>query len=118
MTSVQIARVRLYAISDAAALDAADTLDLSAYETGVDDAVPVADEGVLDAASSYLVHAERPQGVESWALLPGTGSPDGRSAIVRIRGSVRLPFVGGVLESLGSSVDITVESRASAVAGP
>ncbi len=117
VTTVQIARVRLYAISDAAALDAADSIDLTAYEAGVPDAVPVADRGVADAAGTYLDDAERPPGVTSWGLQPGTGSPDGRSAVVRLRASVRLPFVGGLLDAVGGSVSVTVESRASAELG-
>jgi hypothetical protein len=117
LTTVQIARVRLYAISDAAALDASDTIDLRAYEAGVPDAVPVADRGVVDAAGSYLRNAERPPGVTSWRLAPGTGSPDGRSAVVRLRASIRLPFLGGVLDAVGGSVAVTVESRASAELG-
>lgn len=117
VTTVQIARIRLYAISDAAALDAADAIDLSAYEAGVPDAVPVADRGVVEAASRYLGEAERPAGVTSWGLERGTGSPDGRSAVVRLRASIRLPFLGGVLDAVGGSVAVTVESRASAQLG-
>lgn len=117
VTTVQIARVRLYAVSDAAALDAADSIDLAAYDAGLPDAVPVADEDVVRAADRYLGDAERPPGVTSWGLLPGTGSPDGHSAVVRMRATVRLPFVGGALEALGGSVSITVESRASADLG-
>ena len=117
VTTVQIARVRLYAISDAAALDAADAIDLGAYEAGVPDAVPVADRGVVESAGRYLAQAERPTGVTSWGLERGTGSPDGRSAVVRVRASIRLPFLGGVLEAVGGSVAVTVESRASAELG-
>lgn len=117
VTTVQIARVRLYAISDAAALDAADSIDMTAYDAGLPDAVPVASKGVYEAAGDYLGEAERPPAVTSWGLVSGTGSPDGRSAVVRIRATVRLPFVGGALESLGSSVTLTVESTASAELG-
>ena len=117
VTSVQIARVRLYAVCDAAALDAADSIDLTAYDQGLPDAVPVADRGVVQAAGSYLGRVERPAGVTSWGIVPGTGSPDGRSAVVRVRATVRLPFVGGALDALGSTVTLTVESRASAELG-
>ena len=48
---------------------------------------------------------------------PGTGSPDGETALVRLTGEVDVPLVGGILRGLGGSVTITVEARARATVG-
>jgi hypothetical protein len=50
-------------------------------------------------------------------VAPGTGSPDGETAVVRITGDAEVPLVGGLLRALGGSVTITVESRARAPLG-
>lgn len=47
-------------------------------------------------------------------MAEGTGTPDGRTAVVRLRGEAHLPLIGGLLESMGGSVTVTVESRARA----
>lgn len=114
VTSVQLARVRLYAVADGLALDAADALDDAAYARGLGDAVPVASAGVVTSASAGLAATALPPGLAGWSLRPGTGSPDAESAVVVLRGEVRLPFVGGVLRDLGGSVAVTVTSRARA----
>ena len=41
-------------------------------------------------------------------------SPDGQTAVVRMRGEADLPLIGGLLSSMGGSVTVTVESRARA----
>jgi hypothetical protein len=53
--------------------------------------------------------------MRGWQVAPGTGSPDGQTAVVRISGEAELPLVGGLLGALGGSVTITVEARARAV---
>lgn len=56
-----------------------------------------------------------------WQLFPAVEHiqrfnmrPDGQTAVVRLRGDADLPLIGGLLESLGGSVTVTVESRARA----
>lgn len=112
VTSLQLSRMRLLDAADGAALDAADSLDASAYQRGLGQAVPVSDDTVRATAESYLAERPLPVGMIAWQVAPGTGSPDGQSAVVRIVGEADLPMVGGVLRGLGGSVTLTVQSRA------
>jgi hypothetical protein len=112
VTSVQLSRMRLLDAADGAALDAADSLDASAYERGLGKAVPVSDETVRSTAQAYLAARPLPVGMLQWRVAGGTGSPDGQRAVVRLVGEADLPLVGGVLHQLGGSVTLTVESTA------
>jgi hypothetical protein len=113
-TSAQLSRMRLLDVADGAALDAADSLDLGAYQDGIDTSVPVNDATVAATAERYLAARPLPVGMNGWAVTSGTGSPDGRTAVVRLTGQADLPLVGGLLDALGGSVTITVQSRARA----
>lgn len=112
VTSAQLCRIRLLDAADGAALDAADSLDATAYERGFDGTVAVSDATVRDTAQAYLAQLPLPVGLRSWAVAAGTGSPDGQTAVVRLVGEADLPLVGGLLRTLGGSVTITVQSRA------
>jgi Flp pilus assembly protein TadG len=113
VTAVQLARARLLDAADGAALDASDALDGgSAYSRGMRTAVEISDTSVRLAASQYLAVQPRPHGVSSWALADGTGSPDGQTAVIRLRGTAEIPIAASVLSAFGGSVNITVESRA------
>ena len=113
VTAVQLARARLLDAADGAALDASDALDSgSAYSRGMRTAVEISDTSVRLAASQYLAVQPRPHGVSSWALADGTGSPDGQTAVIRLRGTADIPIAASVLKAFGGSVNITVESRA------
>lgn len=112
VTSAQLSRIRLLDAADGAALDAADSLDAGAYEQGLGDAVAVNDSTVRDTAERYLAERPLPVGMAAWEVAAGTGSPDGETAVVRLVGEAELPLVGGVLQGLGTSITITVESRA------
>lgn len=114
VTSAQLTRVRLLDTADAAALDAADSLDTGVYRGGVGPTVPVSDATVDRAATAYLADRPLPPNVRTWGLAPGTGTPDGQTAVVRLTGTVSVPFVGPLLHTFGSDVTITVESRARA----
>lgn len=113
VTAVQLARTRLLDAADAAALDAADALDNgSAYDQGLRLAIPITDGSVLQSATQYLAVEPLPHGISSWVLTDGTGSPDGQTAVIRLRGAVDIPIAGSVLASFGGSVTVTVQSRA------
>ena len=112
VTSVQLSRMRLLDAADGAALDAADSLDAGAYQRGLGRSVPVSDETVRATAESYLAERPLPVGMSAWQVAPGTGSPDGQTAVVRLVGEADLPMVGGVLRGLGGSITVTVQSRA------
>ncbi len=114
VTSAHLSRMRLLDAADAAALDAADALDIGAYTSGVDDAVPLSDETVRASALAYLAGRPLPTGVTEWQVDPGTGSPDGRTAVVALSCQAELPMVGGLLDALGTSVTIHVVARARA----
>ena len=46
------------------------------------------------------------------AIASGTGTPDARTAVVRVEGEARIPIISRVLRSFGGGVFITVESHA------
>ncbi|GAA6527282.1 pilus assembly protein TadG-related protein [Intrasporangium sp. DVR] len=118
VTAAQLARMRLLDTADALALDAADALDAgSVYQRGVDGPLVLTDASVREAAQAHLSRTPRPTGVSSWSLVSPTGTPDGVTAEVTVRGRARLPMTGWVLESLGGGVTITVSSRARAPLG-
>lgn len=116
LTAAQLGRARLADAADSAALDAADELsEGAAYAQGLSDAITVSSDSVQRTAAAYLSAQPRPSGITSWALVPGTGSPDGATAVVRMTGTVDLPVSGMLRDMFGGSVSFTVESRARAV---
>jgi hypothetical protein len=115
VTAAQIARARLFDASDSAALEAANALDeAAAYSGGIGDAVVVSSGTVERAVEDNLAARPMPYGLSSWAVARGTGTTDGRTAVVVLQGVAELPMTGGLLAALGKSVTITVESRARA----
>lgn len=113
VTSVQLSRIHLLDAADAAALDASDALSAErAYGEGVGAGVPLTDESVVDAAVSHLASRALPDRLVGWEVAPGTGTPDGRTAVVVVRGTARVPVVTPVLEQLGGGVTITMTSSA------
>jgi len=118
VTSAHLTRMRLLDLADGAALSAANALDESAYEQGVGESVPLSNRSVQERAADYLGRRPRPASVSDWRLAAGTGSPDGRTAVVVVVGDARLPMIGPVLRDLGVSVTIRVESRARSDVAP
>jgi Putative Flp pilus-assembly TadE/G-like len=114
VTSAHLSRMRLLDVADGAALSAANALDDSAYDRGVGESVPLSNRSVQERAATYLTSRPRPASTGRWRLGPGTGTPDGRTAVVVVVGEARLPMIGPALRELGVSVTITVESRARA----
>ena len=113
VTSVQLARVHLLDAADAAALDAADAADPGAiYRGGVGSAVPLSSDSVQTDARRELAAQELPAHVAGWAVVAGTGTPDGRTAVVRVSGTVHPPLLGGLLKAVGGDVTITVQAKA------
>ena len=113
VTAVQLARARLLDTADGAALDASDALDnRKTYGGGLKSTVAITDASVRQSAAQYLAIRPRPHGITSWALTNDTGSPDGETAVIWLRGAVDLPIAASILSAFGGSVDITVESRA------
>ncbi|MGB3828546.1 MAG: pilus assembly protein TadG-related protein [Ornithinimicrobium sp.] len=112
-TSIQLSRIHLLDAADAAALDAADSVaEETVYGSGVGDGVPLTSVGVAEAAATHLAGRERPARISSWTIAAGTGSPEGRTAVVRVQGQASIPVISQALTVFGSSVSITVESSA------
>jgi hypothetical protein len=113
VTAVQLARARLLDVADAAALDASDALDQDpAYGGDMRAAIAITDDSVRESVAQYLDVQPRPHGISSWVVTDGTGSPDGQTAVISLRGTVDIPIASSVLAAFGGSVDITVESQA------
>lgn len=113
VTSVQLSRIHLLDAADAAALDASDALaEDRAYGEGIGAGVPLTDASVQEAATAYLASRPLPGRVSGWGLGPGTGSPDGRSAVVELTGQAQIPVLNPLLSAFGGSVSITVTSNA------
>jgi len=113
VTSVAIARTRLIDAADGAALAAANAFDSGTYQVeGISDAVPVSDATVRAASVDHLASLTLPHGIAGWAIEPGTGSPDGRTAVVVLTGRVAVPFADVV--GSDATIALTVESRARA----
>lgn len=113
VTSVQLSRIHLLDAADAAALDASDALaEERAYSEGVGAGVPLTDASVQQAAGAYLAARPLPGRISAWTLGPGTGSPDGRTAVVVLSGRAEIPVVSPVLHALGGGVTVTVTSSA------
>lgn len=115
VTQVQLTRVALLDAADAAALQSAQSLDAkAAYGGGLHGTVVLSSATVQQAAAASLAQQSVPNGVRSWALMPGTGSPDGRTAVVRLSADDAVPVVGSLLKAFGGHVEISVVSRARA----
>lgn len=115
VTAVQLARARLYDVSDAAALAAADAIsDDAVYAQGLTTSLPVADARVRAEAASHLANSSRPQNVASWALGAATGAVGERAAQVELVGVVTLPLANDLIDRLGGPVTISVHSNAQA----
>ena len=118
VTAAQLARIRMLDAADASALAAANALDEEhAYAHGVGETVALTDSSARETAAAHLGRIPLPNRVDGWGLAEGTGSPDGATAVVVLRGHVTLPMSGWVLDSLGDGVTIAVESRARAPLG-
>lgn len=113
VTSVQLSRIHLLDAADAAALDASDALsEEQVYAAGLGAGVPLTAETVAEASAEHLAGRVRPGRLLDWAVAEGTGSPDGRTAVVTLTGTADIPLVSPVLAAFGGGVTITVTSTA------
>lgn len=119
-SAVHLARHRLLALADAAALDAADALDRERFYAGglgpaPAPAVPLTDASVRGSVGRYLARADPGNRFHDLAIAAPTGTPDSRTAEVTLTAVVRLPFLTSVTARWSSGVRITVTARARAV---
>lgn len=123
-TAVHLARTQLLDAADAAALDAADGIDLAVtYRSGASpqdpDGAPLqhlalTDESVLAAVGTYVTGYEPPSGISDVTVSAGTGTDDGVSATVVLSARVQLPIAGAVVSDWRDGLTITVHSTATA----
>ncbi|MGO0576950.1 pilus assembly protein TadG-related protein [Ornithinimicrobium panacihumi] len=113
VTSVQLSRIHLLDAADAAALAASDALaEEQVYDHGLGDGIVIDDHLVAESAAEHLASRTMPSRLTSWRLGPCTGTPDGRTAVVEVVGSAKIPLISSVLRAFGDGVTITVVSRA------
>jgi hypothetical protein len=122
-TAVHLARHRLLAVADAAALDAADALDRKRFYAEVGGAGAAPDRVVsLSAASvrasvlASLAEDRDTAGLDDVRMGVPTGTPDGSTAEVTLVSTVRLPLISALLDQ-GSGLTVEVTSRARARQG-
>jgi hypothetical protein len=125
--SVHLARHRLLAVADAAALDAADALDRPGFY-GADGqpagpvpgehVVRLSDDSVRDSVRSYLAGTDVQTRFRQLEIVEPTGTSDGSTAEVTLTTVVRLPLISAVLAPWSDGVRITVTSRARTVPQP
>lgn len=113
ISSLHIDRKQLQAVADAMAADAASQLDEARYYEAMDGSVRLTDEGVGEAAASYLSDHGSDLGVPGARIVPPTGSPDGRTAEVTLSMRADVILVPSLL-SLPDAVEIAVTARARA----
>lgn len=114
VTAAQLGRMRLLDAADSIALGAADSLSTEAYSRGLGEELVLTDSSVRESAQQHLSRIPPPAGLSGWELVEPTGSPDGGTAVVTLRGRATLPMSGWILDAFGGGVTITVESRARA----
>jgi uncharacterized membrane protein len=114
-SAVHLERKRLWALADAAALDAADALDAPAfYRSGTDPArgVPLTDGSVRASVEEYVNLAGAAARFERFAVDPTTGTRDGQTAEVTLVALARPPLVSAVLEAFSGGIELRVTARA------
>lgn len=107
-SAVHLQRKRLYALADAAAADAADALDGATYYAG-DGRVLLTDASVRASAAGYLQEHADLSGV---VVADGTGTPDGRTAVVVLAFEAQPLFASFVPREFAAGVRLGATSRA------
>lgn len=117
VTAVHLQRGRLYALADAAALDAADALDPAGfYAEGADRrVVPVTDAGVRRSVAAYLNGAPTRLADVKVAAPTGRDEDAGEGVQVTLTATARLPLVDSVVGRWAGGVPLTATARARAI---
>ena len=121
VTVVHLARHRLVALADGAALDAADALDQQRFYAVVGGAGPAPDrvvslsrQSVRDSVAAYLSASPLAARIGDVRVVDPTTSPDGSTAEVTLRTAVRLPLLSALGVGPAGGVTVTVTGRARA----
>ena len=116
ITALHLQRQELHALTDAAALDAADALEEELfYENGAQRRpVPLSSVSVQSSVRSYLREKPGPAVELSVRVGRPTGALDGATAQVTFTGRARVPLIGLVVRRWARGVPLEATSRASA----
>lgn len=118
-SAVHVQRKQLLFLADGAALDAADAVDAEDYFAAVGDGdvdrLPLTDAGVEAAVRAHLDLAPVAARLANLRVDPGTGTPDGRTAVAVLTARARLPVISSVLEPWSGGVPLRAEARAVAL---
>jgi hypothetical protein len=120
-TAVHLARHRLLAVADAAALDAANALDRQRFYAEVGGAGPAPDRVISLSATSvrasvqaYLSASQHAGRLSQVTVAEPTGSPDGSTAEVTLITIARVPLLSTVTGDRAGGVTVQVTARARA----
>jgi hypothetical protein len=116
-SAVHIERKQLLALADAAALDAADAVDLDLFygdHPAPRGSVPLTDSSVRSAVQRHFAQAPSAAGLSGLAISEPTGTPDGITAEVSLRATARPPFVPWALIGWADGIPLHVTSSARA----
>lgn len=121
IASVQTERQRLFALADAAALDAADDLAEDAYFAGgvggvggAEGVVVLTDAGVRASVEAHLASVGAGERFEALTVSALTGTPDGATAQVVLTAVADPATVPVMVSAVTGGVPITVTARARA----
>lgn len=121
VAGVQTQRQRLFALADAAALDAADALAEDAYfTTGLGPGaapLPLTDATVRASVEAHLADAGAAGRFDALTVAAGTGSPDGVTAQVVLSAVATPPMVPAAVNAWTGGVPVTVTARARSATG-
>jgi hypothetical protein len=120
-SAVHLARHRLLAVADGAALDAANALDRQRFYAVVggagpapDRVVSLTDASVRDAVRLYLAAAPTTDRAGAIRVVDPTGTPDGSTAQVCLETVVEVPWLSGITARHAGGVTVRVTARARA----
>lgn len=116
--AVHLARHRLQAVADAAALDAADALDEGRFYAGagrVGTPVPLTADTVHTSVTAHLA-AAGPDARLPPVRIAAAGTADGATADVTLATTVPLPLITFLASRWSDGVPVVVTGRARAVA--
>lgn len=120
IASVQTARQRLLALADAAALEASQAIDETAYYAGGVGAggAPLSDVAVAASVEEALAAAGAAQDFPTLTVGGLTGSPDGVTAQVQLSVVLDVPMVPATIGDLVGGVPVSVLARARSPVDP
>lgn len=119
-SAVHLERKRLLALADAAALDAADAVDLGAFfadGASPGGGVPLTDASVRASVEEYVELAGAPGRFDGFAVAASTGTPDGRTAEVTLVATAEPPLLSIVIAAFSDGIPLVVTGRARTTLG-